>query len=143
VQQNDSLIRVAAPGDVPRIFEIRDSVGENRLSDPSLVTDLEVRRGIREGALWVCQEGSAVTGFSGADSRDGWIWALFVASGHEGKGIGRALLKQACDALRAAGHREAWLTASPGSRAERHYRADGWISSGHSAEGELIFRKGL
>ena len=92
--------------------------------------------------MWQEADG-LVTGFSGSDKRDGSIWALFVAPGHEGKGIGRALLATACDALRNAGHREAWLTTSPGTRAERHYRAAGWTASGHSAKGELIFRKPL
>jgi GNAT superfamily N-acetyltransferase len=137
-------IRPATLGDIPRIFEIRNSVGENRLSDPSVVTEAHVASFIANEALWVWQEADGiVTGFAGSDRRDGSIWALFVAPGHEGKGIGRALLKHACDALRAAGHTAAILTTEPGTRAERHYRADGWSVSGTSPQGELIFRKKL
>src|SRR5690349_5858228 len=118
------MIRLAIAADIPRIFEIRDSVRENRLSDPNAVTEAGASWFIDNGALWVWQgaDGS-FTGFSAGDVRDGSIWALFVAPGHEGKGIGRALLKVACDALRAAGHRAATLSTDPGTRAERHYRA--------------------
>jgi GNAT superfamily N-acetyltransferase len=138
------VIRRGARADIPRIFEIRDSVGENRLSDPTAVTEALVQRFIDDGVLWVWQEvGGLVTGFSGSDTRNGSIAMLFVAPGHEGKGIGRALLAQACTALREAGHREAWLIAEPGTRAERHYRAGGWTESGRNAQGELVLRKAL
>ena len=136
------MIRPATPADIPRIFEIRNSVGENRLSDPSAVTEADAVRFIGEDALWVWQEADGlVTGFSGSDKRAGSIWALFVAPGHDGKGIGRALLKTACDALREAGHRAATLSTEPGTRAERHYRADGWSLTGTNQKGELVFQK--
>ena len=140
----EGLIRPAVRADIPRIFEIRHGVRENRLTDPGAVTEADAKRFIEQGALWVWQESdSPVAGFSASDRSGGSIWALFVAAGHEGKGIGRALLQQACEALREAGHREAWLTTEPGTRAERHYRAAGWTASGYSPKGELIFRKAL
>jgi GNAT superfamily N-acetyltransferase len=138
------MIRAATHGDLRRILEIRDKVGENRLSDPSRVTETDAVQFIDNGALWVWQEADGlVTGFAGSDTHDGSIWALLVAPGHEGKGVGRALLKTACDALREAGHSIVSLTTEPGSRAERHYRADGWTVAGRSATGELVFRKPL
>ena len=138
------MLRPAALGDIPRIFEIRNTVGENRLSDPSRVTEADTVRFIDDGALWVWQEADGlVTGFSGSDKRDGSIWALFVAPGHEGKGIGRALLKSACEALRAFGCRLASLSTDPGTQAERHYRADGWTVTGTNEKGELVFQKPL
>jgi GNAT superfamily N-acetyltransferase len=138
------MLRRATRSDISRIFEIRDSVGENRLSDPSAVTEAGAAWFIDNRALWVWQEADGlVTGFSAGDVRDGSIWALFVAPGHEGKGIGRALLKAACDALREAGHRLAILSAEPGTRAERHYRADGWTVTGTNQKGELVFQKPL
>ena len=138
------MIRPAAPADIRRIFEILDGAGENRLTDPGAVTEADLQRFIDAGALWVWREPDGqVAGFAASDARDGSIWALFVAAGHEGKGIGRALLARACDALREAGHPEARLTAAPGSPAERHYRAAGWTASGHNAKAELIFRKAL
>jgi GNAT superfamily N-acetyltransferase len=138
------MIRLATAADIPRIFEIRDSVGENRLTDPSVVSEADAAWFIADGALWVWQETDGpVTGFAASDRRDATIWALFVAPGYEGRGIARALLKTACDALRAAGHRSARLSTEPGTRAERHYRADGWRVLGTGAKGELIFAKAL
>jgi GNAT superfamily N-acetyltransferase len=137
-------VRLATSGDIARIFEIRFGVNENRLSDPSVVTEAHVASFIANEALWVWQEANGiVTGFAGSDRRDGSIWALFVAPGHDGKGIGRALLKHACDALRAAGHTTATLTTEPGTRAERHYRADGWAVTGTNHKGEFVFQKPL
>jgi len=138
------MIRLASQSDIPRILEIRDSVRENPLSDPNAVTEAGAAGFIDSGALWVWHEADGlVTGFSAGDVRDGSIWALFVAPGHEGKGIGRAMLKTACDALREAGHPVAILTAAPGTRAERHYRADGWTVFGTNQKGELVFQKPL
>jgi len=137
-------IRLATDADIARIYQIRFSVSENLLSDPSLVTAEHVGWFIEQEALWVWHEADGlVTGFSGCDVRDGTVWALFVAPGHEGKGIGRALLNQACDALREAGHAAATLTTGAGTRAERHYRADGWSVIGTTANGDLVFQKEL
>ncbi len=138
------MLRLATPSDIPRIFAIRDSVHENPLSDPKAVTEAGVAWFIDERALWVWQEADGlVTGFSAGDRRDGSVWALLVAPGHEGKGIGRALLKAACEALRGAGHHAARLRFKPGSQAERHYRAAGWTVSGTNENGELVFQKPL
>ncbi len=78
-------------------------------------------------------------GFSAADTRDGSIWALFIADGYERLGIGRALFEKACDVLLTDGHRTAWLTTERGSRAEGFYRAAGWKVIGTSPRGEPIF----
>jgi len=138
------MIRLATGSDIGRIFEIRDSVHENRLSDPNAVTAADAAWFIDNRALWVWREADGlVTGFAGGDARDGTIWALFVAPGHEGKGIGRALLKAACNTLRESGHRVASLTTEPGTRAEGHYRADGWTVTGTTKQGNLVFQKPL
>ena len=137
------MLRCATSGDVPRICEIRDSVRENRLSDPSRVTPRDIAWFLENGPIWVWEEDGGVAGFSAGDPRNGWVWALFVAPGHEGKGIGRALLKATCDTLRAAGHSTATLSTEPGTRAERHYRADGWTAVSRTEGGELVFQKPL
>jgi GNAT superfamily N-acetyltransferase len=138
------MLRRAAPADLPDILEIRDSVRENGFSDPSAVTASDSARLIDQAAYWVWQEPDRrIAGFSASDISDGTIVALFVAPGHEGKGIGRALLKAACGTLRTAGHRAATLSTDPGTRAERHYRADGWSVIGTNAKGALIFQKEL
>jgi GNAT superfamily N-acetyltransferase len=137
------MLRHATPDDVPRICEIRDSVRENRLSDPSRITPREIAWFLENGPIWVWEEDSAVAGFSAGDPRNGWVWALFVAPGHEGKGIGRTLLKATCDTLREAGHSTATLSTEAGTRAERHYRADGWTAVSQTEHGELVFQKPL
>jgi GNAT superfamily N-acetyltransferase len=138
------MLRRATHADTPRIFEIRDSVRENRLSDPAAVTEAHVAWFVDNGPIWVWEEADGtVAGFSAGDPRDGWVWALFVAPGHEGKGIGRALLKATCGTLQSAGHATATLSTEPGTRAERHYRADGWTVTGQNAKGELVFQKPL
>jgi GNAT superfamily N-acetyltransferase len=138
------MLRRATAVDVPGIREIRDSVQENRLSDPSRVTEADIAWFLEHGPIWVWEEDDGtVAGFSAGDPRDGWVWALFVAPGHEGKGIGRALLRATCDRLRDAGHATATLSTDPGTRAERHYRAAGWTVTGENAKGELVFQKPL
>jgi GNAT superfamily N-acetyltransferase len=137
------MLRRATSGDVPRICEIRDSVHENRLSDPSRVTPKDIAWFLDNGPIWVWEESGAIAGFSAGDPRNGWVWALFVAPGQEGKGIGRALLKATCDTLREAGHRTAMLSTEAGTHAERHYRADGWTAVSRTERGALVFQKPL
>jgi GNAT superfamily N-acetyltransferase len=138
------MLRPATREELARLAEIRGSVGENRLRDPGAVTEADYLWFIDRGLLQIWQEpDGTVAGFSAGDPRDGTVWALFVAPGHEGKGIGRALLTAACETLRAAGHRVASLSSDPGTRAERHYRAAGWSVVGHNGKGELVFEKPL
>ena len=138
------MVRLARLADIPQLLEIRDGPGENGLTDPGPVSEADAVRFIANRTLWVWQEDDgAIAGFAGSDTDAGSIWALLVAPGHEGKGIGRALLATACDKLREAGHRSAWLTTAAGSRAERHYRAAGWIASGDNQKGKLLLQKPL
>ncbi len=138
------MIRRATRADLPRILAIRDSVGAARLSDPAVVTEAAAAGLIDGGALWVWQEADLpVAGFAAGDGRDGSIWALLVAPGQEGRGIGRALLTAACATLRAAGHGVATLAVEPDSPAERHYRAAGWSAAGPRRAGPLVLQKPL
>jgi GNAT superfamily N-acetyltransferase len=133
--------RLAQEADIAEIMELRSSVRENRLSDPSRVTSEDVRRFIRDGEIWVWEEGGRILGFSAGDERDGWIFALFVRPGSEGRGIGRALFQRACDSLRHAGHGVMYLSTDPGTRAERFYRKAGWEDTGRNADGEIVFSR--
>jgi len=135
--------RRAVPSDIQRIMTIRHAVRENRLSDPNSVTAADCAAFIERSEIWVWEEDGLILGFSAGDVRDGWIWALFVAPGHEGRGIGRALLPLACNTLRVAGYRVATLSTSEGTRAERFYRADGWTATGRNHKGEIVFEKRL
>lgn len=97
---------------------------------------------MRNPGIFVWEEQEKIVGFSAADPRSGSIWALFVAPGFEGCGIGRQLLDEACRILREAGVRRAWLTTEPGTRAERFYRLAGWADAGMRG-GELLFELDL
>ena len=132
-------IRRARPEDHARITEIRNNVKENVLLDPSRVTVADYKWFEQNPGVWVSEEDGTILGFSAADTRNGSIWALFMANDHQRRGIGRALFEKACDVLRQDGHRTAWLTTDPGSRAAGFYRAAGWKEIGTSPRGETIF----
>ena len=136
-------VRRAEQSDVCRIMEIRHSVRENRLSDPNRVTAADCCAFIARSEIWVWSENDTVQGFGAGDTRDGWVWALFVAPDYEGRGIGRSLLPLACDTIRRAGYTVAHLSTEPGTRAERFYLAHGWTVTGRNQKGELVFEKRL
>jgi GNAT superfamily N-acetyltransferase len=133
------LIRRATEADRARISEIRFSVKENVLRDPSRVPHEMVTWFIENPGIWLWEEDGKVLGFSAADTRDGTIFALFIDPAHEGRGIGRALFAKALDSLREAGHETGSLTTQPGSRADRFYQRAGWKAIGTSERGERIF----
>ncbi len=133
------LIRRAISADHERITEIRNSVKENILRDPSRVSVADYKWFERNPGIWVWEEKGKILGFSAADTRDGTIWALFVDPEHEGRGIGRALFAKALVSLREAGHKTGSLTTQPGSRADRFYQRAGWKAIGTSERGERIF----
>ncbi len=137
-------IRLAGPGDLPRISAIRLGVRENRLDDPgSITTAMCVTFMADHGDFWVHDIDGVITGFSAADRRDGSVWALFVDAPYTGRGIGLALLRRACATLREAGYRYATLTTGAGTYAEGFYRTDGWVEMSRTRKGEIGFRKGL
>jgi GNAT superfamily N-acetyltransferase len=131
---------MATEGDIARIFEIRNSVRENKLDDPTRVTVEDVRSFIADAAMFVWEDTGQVVGFSAADPLDGSIWALFVDPAHEGRGIGRALFERACRVLWQAGYTRLWLTTDRGTRAETFYRAAGWQVTAIRGN-ELVFER--
>jgi GNAT superfamily N-acetyltransferase len=133
------IIRRATDADHERVTEIRNSVKENILRDPSRVTVEMYKWFERNPGVWVWEEDGRILGFSAGDTRDGTIWALFIDPEHEGRGIGQALFAKACDVLRAAGHTTGSLTTQPGSRADRFYQRVGWKVIGTSERGERIY----
>ena len=63
----------------PRITEIRNTVKENVLLDPSRVTVADYKWFEQNPGVWVWEEDGLILGFSAADTRNGSIWALFMA----------------------------------------------------------------
>ncbi|QBE67168.1 GNAT family N-acetyltransferase [Pseudoduganella lutea] len=113
---------------------IRLSVTENRLSDPARVTaDMYERYLELSGRGWVAESDNEIVAFCYADKVNASIWALFVSPGHEGRGLGQALLKLATDWLFAIGHDSIRLTTGVNTRADRFYSAQGWSRAPVSA----------
>jgi len=125
-------LRAAHPDDMAAIFRIRTNVRENHLNHDQLkaldITPERLLADIAAGELccYVIDINGEVIGFSMSDRRDGQIFALFIAPGHEGAGHGKRLLAAAVDWLAEQGHREAWLETGLGTRAEHFYAALGW-----------------
>jgi GNAT superfamily N-acetyltransferase len=136
-------LRPATPADLPRIHQIRHGVTENVLSDPSKVSAAEIAWYLEQAVFLVGEVDGVVAGFACANHQNGLVWALFIDPAHEGRGHGRALLDAALARLAAHGHRQAWLTTSAGTRAERFYRRHGWRDMGCELGGQVVFVKGL
>ncbi len=132
-------IRPATIDDLPRIHEVRHGTAENRLEDPGLVTPEEVEWYLREGVFLVAEE-DGVQGFCCANPQTGYVWALFVIDGRQGRGYGSALLEAAMTRLRGAGHRQAFLMTGEGTRAEGFYAARGWRAMGRALDGHIVYR---
>lgn len=86
------IIREAVIQDIKQIQLVRNSVTENVLSSPDLVTDQDCREFLTlRGKGWVCEINNEIVGFSIADLKDNNIWALFLKPEFEKKGIGKQL----------------------------------------------------
>ena len=134
------MIRQMTTDDVFESMELRLSVRENVLSDPARVTADMVKEAITQtGRGWAFTNGGQMLGFSIALQDPPAIWALFVLPGHEGKGIGNKLHDQAVEWLWELGAARITLTTDPGTRADRFYRARGWVDTGLNQNGEICF----
>jgi len=132
--------REATIHDIPQIQKVRNSVKENVLSDPNLVTDADCIDYItRRGKGWVCEDDGKIVGFAIADVMGTNIWALFLEPEYEGKGIGRKLHLLMMDWYFSQTNKTVWLSTEPASRAESFYRKAGWIETGVYGKGEIKF----
>lgn len=143
-------LRLAVPDDVRAMFEIRTGVRENPLSREALaelgITPDTLPAMLQgSGRGWVACDGGHVLGFAMVDAEAATVFALFVRPGHEGRGIGRGLMGEAEDWLRAQSCAEAWLLtdADPKVRANGFYRHLGWQEDGLQEDGQVRFTKRL
>ncbi|WP_223608089.1 GNAT family N-acetyltransferase [Chryseobacterium sp. OSA05B] len=126
-----TAIREARPEDIPQIQIVRNSVKENMLSDPALVTDAHCKEFLFErGKGWVCEIESKIVGFSIVDLKEYNIWALFLDPDFENLGIGRQLHDIMLDWYFEQTQKSVWLGTAPGTRAETFYRKSGWKEAG-------------
>ena len=134
------IFREAQVGDIKQIQLVRNSVRENVLSDPGLVTDCDCEEFLTiRGRGWVCEIEKRIIGFAIADLKENNIWALFIHPEFEGKGIGGKLHEIMLDWYFAQNKKNVWLGTSPGTKAERFYKKHGWREAGLHGKNEIKF----
>jgi GNAT superfamily N-acetyltransferase len=134
------LIREANINDVRQIQFVRNSVNENKLSNPNLVTDEDCIEYITQrGKGWVCEADGKIVGFSIADLKENNIWALFLHPEFERKGIGKQLHDVMMNWYFSQTKSPVWLSTAPGTRAEHFYKKAGWTEIGTHGKGEIKF----
>jgi GNAT superfamily N-acetyltransferase len=134
------IFRQATINDIQQIQIVRNSVKENQLSNPALVTDKDCQEYIIiRGKGWVCQIEDRIVGFSIADLKENNIWALFIHPEHEGKGIGKKLHALMLEWYFTQTQKTVWLSTAPGTRAEEFYKRNGWKVAGTYGKGETKF----
>lgn len=134
------IFREANTSDIKQIQVVRNAVKENVLSNPGLVTDRDcVEYLTLRGKGWVCEQDGTIIGFAIADLIDNNIWALFIHPDYEGKGIGKKLHSMMLGWYFEQKKENVWLSTSPGTRAEKFYRMQGWRETGVYGKGEIKF----
>jgi GNAT superfamily N-acetyltransferase len=136
-------IRIARPDDIDRLAQIRSSVLENRLSDPSSITPGDYLPYIAEGRCWVWPENGRILGFVALDPDRCSIWGLFVSPEASGRGIGSALLQVAIEKARKFGATELRIATGAGTLAERLYLRFGWVPAGQEENGDVAMTLSL
>ena len=119
-------VRLASVADIPAMHRIRLGVHENRLSDPTKITEASYPPYVQANSAWVAEVDGLTVGFALVDGADHRVEALFVAPDAEGLGAGQALHASMIEWAKAQGTKELWLTTSKGTRAERFYTTAGW-----------------
>jgi len=132
--------REAKTEDIALIHVVRNSVIENSLSNPELITHKDYVEFLTvRGKGWVCEIAGQIVGFSIVDLKEENIWALFLLPEFEGKGIGRQLQNLMLDWYFSTEKDYVWLGTSPKTRAAEFYKKSGWIEIGKIGEREIKF----
>ena len=134
------IIREAVVADIQQIQIVRNSVTENTLSNPNLVTDEDCETFLTvRGKGWVCEIEGQIVGFSIVDLKENNIWALFLDPEFEKKGIGRQLHDIMLDWYFTQSQKDIWLGTTPNTRAEVFYEKSGWVKTGNHGTDEVKF----
>ncbi|WP_395057040.1 GNAT family N-acetyltransferase [Flavobacterium sp.] len=134
------LVREAKIEDIKQIQVVRNSVKENVLSNPDLVTDKDCEEFLFErGKGWVCEIDSQIVGFAIVDIKENNIWALFLDPNFEKQGIGRKLHDTMLNWYFSQTKDSVWLGTAFNTRAESFYRKSGWKEIGLHGTKEIKF----
>lgn len=134
------IIREAKIDDIKQIQIVRNSVTENTLTNPNLVTNKDCEEFITErGKGWVCEIDNNIVGFAIADLKESNIWALFLDPKFENRGIGQQLHKAMLDWYFTQTKNTVWLGTAYNTRAEQFYRKAGWKEVGVHGTKEIKF----
>lgn len=133
-------IREALTRDIKQIQIVRNSVFENALSDPNLVTDNDCAEFISiRGKGWVYEIENCIVGFSIVDLKENNFWVLFLNPEFEKRGIGKMLHDVVIDWYFTKTKETIWLGTAPNTRAENFYRKAGWMEVGLHGKNEIKF----
>lgn len=134
------IYREATIEDIKQIQIVRNSVKENTLSNPDLVTDKDCEDFLTvRGKGWVCEVNNQIIGFAIADLKEHNVWALFLHPQFERKGIGQQLHKIMLDWYFTQTKNKIWLGTSFNTRAEQFYKKAGWTEVGLHGTKEIKF----
>jgi GNAT superfamily N-acetyltransferase len=139
--------REIGPDDIDQLFHVRTSVRENAMSMAELAGIGVTPKGTadtlgRQLAGYHCECSDRLAGFSMANVESGEFAVIAVLSEHEGRGIGRELLRLSEELLWSAGHSHAWLWTGTdrSTRALRLYRGAGWVETAVT-DGRIYLKK--
>lgn len=134
------MYREAKIEDINQIQIVRNSVKENTLSNPALVSDKDCEEFLTiRGKGWVCEVDNTIVGFSIVDLKENNIWALFVKPEFEKQGIGKELYTRMMDWYFDQTKTPVWLGTAPNTRAEGFYEKLGWAKTGTVNKGETKY----
>jgi GNAT superfamily N-acetyltransferase len=134
------IYRQAEIADISQIQIVRNSVKENQLSNPALVSDADCKEFItNRGKGWICEVKGQIVGFSIVDLKENNIWALFLNPNFINKGIGKELHRLMMNWYFEQTKEKVWLGTAPHTKAEKFYELKGWKNVGLVNKGEVKF----
>lgn len=133
--------REATVHDIPAIQSIRNSVKENLILNPGVISNQQCADYLQEkGKGWICEMDGIPVGFAIADLPGKSVWALFVRPEFEKRGIGKKLHALLLDWYFSQSDEPIWLSTEESSRAELFYSLNGWTSVGMPFEKVVEFK---
>lgn len=138
VQSTRLSLSPALRSDATECVALRGRTRENAVSESRLreigITAASWGADIAAGVLpgYVCRAKGSLVGYCFGDARTGEVVVLALLPEYEGIGLGRRLLEQVVENLRAVGHSRLFLgcSADPAVRSYGFYRRLGWRATG-------------